>query len=248
MTKRRLRLPRKPLMAAAALSFLILGLDPATSVPSVPDTVPTAPDLQHVLAMEELADWVVGPGGDEFSLTELMPEDLTSLLRERPQTFELFQAYSDEEAAKDLLADIPFGTNIDRAAEKNDLDALLLAALVETESSFRPTVVSPAGAVGLTQVLPSTARWIGAGGNLKNPDSNLEAGARYLSRMLDQFDGDLEMALAAYNAGPNAVRRHGGVPPYTETQNYVDRVLTIYVDHHRGVWETTGLLGTAVAE
>jgi soluble lytic murein transglycosylase-like protein len=111
--------------------------------------------------------------------------------------------------------------------------------VVEAESSFLPDAVSPVGAVGLAQVMPSTARWLGKAGDLTDPDRNLEAGAAYLSRLLDRFDGDIPMALAAYNAGPAAVSRYGGVPPYRETRAYVRKVLRIYAGHNREVWQTT---------
>jgi soluble lytic murein transglycosylase-like protein len=113
------------------------------------------------------------------------------------------------------------------AAERYGVDGLLLAAIVRHESSFDPEIVSPKGAVGLMQLLPSTGRAYGAE-DLFNPGVNLDAGSRYLSHLLALYDGDLELALAAYNAGPTAVARYGGIPPYRETRQYVRRVKAEY--------------------
>ena len=124
---------------------------------------------------------------------------------------------------------MPYGDAISAAAERYRLDSLLLAAMVEAESRFDARVVSPRGAVGLLQVRPQLA----AAADLFDPTVNLDVGARYFGELLHRFGGDVELALAAYNAGPNAVRRHGGVPPYRETSRYVKKVLRIYEGHQR---------------
>jgi soluble lytic murein transglycosylase-like protein len=116
---------------------------------------------------------------------------------------------------------------IDGAAEKHAVDRNLLEALVSVESSFNPTAVSKAGAKGLTQLMPGTAAALGVTDPF-DPAQSLSGGAKYLSQMLKQFNGNTELALAAYNAGPGAVKRHGGVPPYTETRNYVQNVMARY--------------------
>jgi soluble lytic murein transglycosylase-like protein len=100
----------------------------------------------------------------------------------------------------------------------------LFESVVAAESGFDPSVVSAAGAQGLTQLMPATARMLGVTDPL-DPAQNLEGGARYLAQMIRQFDGNVRLALAAYNAGPGAVARHGGVPPFRETRDYVERVL-----------------------
>lgn len=112
-----------------------------------------------------------------------------------------------------------------RAGRLFDLPVNLLRAVVQVESGGRPDAVSPAGAVGLMQLMPATARELGVE-NSKDPWQNIAGGAKYLARQLQRF-GQLEEALAAYNAGPGAVARHGGIPPYAETRNYVERVLDL---------------------
>jgi len=121
------------------------------------------------------------------------------------------------------LAGVPYGDEITAAARRNGVDPALLAGLVRQESNFNAAAVSPAGARGLTQLMPATAAGLGVA-NPSDPVQALEGGARYLRRQLDAFGGDVTKALAAYNAGPGAVQRYGGVPPYAETQAYVQKV------------------------
>ena len=116
---------------------------------------------------------------------------------------------------------------IQPAAAKYGLDPNLVAAVIWAESSGDPNAVSKKGAQGLMQLMPATARELGVG-NVLDPEQNVDGGSHYLRRMLDEHDGDLSLALAAYNAGPEAVRKYGGVPPYRETRDYVERVLRVY--------------------
>jgi soluble lytic murein transglycosylase-like protein len=126
----------------------------------------------------------------------------------------------------------PFKAEIDAAAAKYGLDPALLRGLIRAESNFNPNAGSPAGAQGLTQLMPGTAASLGVT-NIHDPAQNIDAGAHYLRQQLDAFGGDVTKALAAYNAGPGAVQRYGGVPPYAETQAYVRRVQQ-YADEYRG--------------
>jgi soluble lytic murein transglycosylase-like protein len=118
----------------------------------------------------------------------------------------------------------PFAAEISAAAARNGVDPGLLSGLIRAESNFNPNATSPAGAQGLAQLMPGTAAGLGVTNPL-DPVQSIEGGARYLRQQLDRFGGDATKALAAYNAGPGAVERFGGVPPYEETQNYVRRVL-----------------------
>jgi soluble lytic murein transglycosylase-like protein len=124
-----------------------------------------------------------------------------------------------------------YKTEIDAAAAKYGLDPALLRGLIRQESNFDPNAGSPAGAQGLCQLMPGTAAALGCT-NVHDPAQNIDAGARYLRQQLDAFGGDVSKALAAYNAGPGAVTRYGGVPPYAETQNYV-RQVQAYADQYR---------------
>ena len=148
----------------------------------------------------------------------------------------MFRAFNDHEAHRRRLEDLPFGDEIYEAASSQGIDPLLLAAVVQAESNFSPNVVSPVGAIGLTQVMPSTAAAYSPE-ELAQPRTNLTLGARYLKEQLERFGGNLELAIAAYNAGPYAVARYEGIPPYRETRNYVEKVLAIYVGHHRSLWQ-----------
>ena len=118
----------------------------------------------------------------------------------------------------------PYAAEINAAATKHGIDPALLAGLVKQESGFNPGATSSAGAKGLTQLMPATARSLGVTDST-DPAQALDGGAKYLREQLDRFGGDERLALAAYNAGPGAVQRFGGVPPYAETKAYVEKVL-----------------------
>jgi soluble lytic murein transglycosylase-like protein len=118
-----------------------------------------------------------------------------------------------------------FDSEINAAAASNGIDPALLKGLVSQESGFNPSARSGAGAVGLTQLMPGTASALGVTNPL-DPAQSLQGGAKYLREQLDRFGGDETLALAAYNAGPGAVQKYGGVPPYAETQNYVTSVMS----------------------
>ena len=116
-----------------------------------------------------------------------------------------------------------FASLIREYANRYRLDEALIKAVIKVESDYRPYIVSSKGAQGLMQLIPETARSL----NVKDPfdpAENIRGGSLYLRLMLDRFDGDLELALAAYNAGPTAVQRYGGIPPFDETVNYIRRV------------------------
>lgn len=119
--------------------------------------------------------------------------------------------------------EVPFGSIIYKEAKKNNVRPELVAAVVQAESRFRPTARSGAGAVGLMQLVPRTGRWMGAR-DLTNPAQNVAAGAKYLSYLSDRFDGNETKMIAAYNAGEGNVKRFGGVPPFRETRQYVEKV------------------------
>ena len=138
----------------------------------------------------------------------------------------------------ELPASVPYGAEITAAAKRHGLDPALLAGLVKQESGFNANARSGAGAQGLTQLMPATAAGLGVMNPL-DPAQSLEGGAKYLAQQLKAFDGDVARALAAYNAGPGAVQRFGGVPPYAETQNYVRAVQSNAAAFRAGSSSTT---------
>jgi soluble lytic murein transglycosylase-like protein len=119
---------------------------------------------------------------------------------------------------------VPFQNLIAAAATKYGLDPALLAGLVKQESNFNPNAKSGAGAKGLTQLMDATAKMLGVT-DPYDPAQSLDGGAKFLGGLMKQFHGDQSLALAAYNAGPGAVKKYGGIPPYQETQRYIPKVL-----------------------
>lgn len=136
-------------------------------------------------------------------------------------------AVADEQPDRPSLQGTPYAEIIAAAAQAHGVDPILVKALIQVESGYRPTARSPRGAVGLMQIMPATAREY----NVRNPfdpKANIEAGVKHLKALLDRFGGErTELALAAYNAGPGAVEKFKGVPPYRETRDYVSRILAL---------------------
>ncbi len=116
---------------------------------------------------------------------------------------------------------------IQLAAKQHDVDPKLAQAIAHAESNYSPDAVSSAGAVGVMQLMPETAQSLGVR-NINDPRENIDGGVHYLKQLLTTFQGDVSKAVAAYNAGPEAVKNYQGVPPYAETQNYVAKVLSYY--------------------
>jgi hypothetical protein len=140
------------------------------------------------------------------------------------------------EVAKEQFfrTNVPYGSIIYSEARKNQLQPELVAAVVEAESDFRPRLVSEKDARGLMQLVPETGRLMGTR-NLFNPNENIAAGTKYLRYLFDRFGGDQRMVLAAYNAGEGNVERFGGVPPFPETQNYLQRVSARTQQYRQGI-------------
>lgn len=226
----------KKLIGASIFAALFALLTPPPPQAYVADPLPAGPDPEELAILEELADWV----GDDGEV--IATDDLGEAIRSHADSFELFRYYHGPGDRRAQLLVLPYGEEIARSAERFGVDGLLLASVIQAESNFNPAAVSPVGAIGLMQVMPTTA---GREPDvLHDPNLNLELGTQYLAWLLEEFQGDLELALAAYNAGPGAVRRFDGVPPYRETRSYVDKVLSLYVEHHRSRWHAveSGLL------
>ena len=144
-----------------------------------------------------------------------------------------------ESAQSAPAAVLPYDALIDRAAQREGVDPALVRAVIQHESGFNPRATSPTGAQGLMQLMPATARGLGVT-DPYDPAQSIAAGTRMLGRLVKRYDGDLSLALAAYNAGSGAVERYGGIPPYRETQNYVRNVLATYDDARGNAGRSSG--------
>lgn len=218
---------RGSVAATAVAAFLALTLTSTPSISSISAAVATPSERPPLFS-------VAGPQSRPLSFGAVTRAEAQSSLG-----LVSFQADPDPRAVRlqqRFVAGLPHGREIEFAAQKSGLDSLLIASVAEAESGFEPTVVSVRGAVGLMQILPETAAIYGVE-KLEDPSANLKAGSLYLATLLNQFDGNLEYALAAYNAGPGVVERFGGVPPYRETRAYVRRVLDLYRGHQDRIFQ-----------
>lgn len=143
------------------------------------------------------------------------------------------QLTASEPAAAGASGINAFDGLIEEASLAVGLDKSLIKAVIDAESSFNPNAVSSAGAMGLMQLMPATAEALGVS-DAFDPRQNILGGARYLKGLLDRFDNDPKLALAAYNAGPGRVKQYGGIPPFSETQTYVGRVMDKWAAYRAG--------------
>jgi soluble lytic murein transglycosylase-like protein len=234
--KRPLRL-RLPLTLLAVTLFLALTLASTPSDPAPPDPNMTPSPAET----QELASFLTaGQGASGGRFHAIRAADLTAAADpgSGPRRLSLLSPGADDdlvEARRRFLHQMPYGTAIAMAAERHHVDGLLLAAIVDVESDFSARAVSSQGAMGLMQVIPDVAQDYGVKGDLLDPYVNVDVGSRYVGGLLKDYKGDLEMALAAYNAGPGVVDRYKGIPPYAETRSFVRDVLARYAAYNRKV-------------
>ena len=233
---------RLPFLALAAIQFLVISFHSAPSDPAIPAPHDLSAQQAGALRTEEIAHWMATgststlSGFHVFRSQDLSTEAAGLANRRSVGLFQTdFPSAADPDAAgaqRRFLYRMPYGAAISLAAERHHVDGLLLAAVVAVESGFAPHAVSPRGARGLMQVMPAVGDAYGAR-DLFDPYVNLDVGCRYLCSLLKDSSGNLERALAAYNAGPAAVDRYDGVPPYSETRSYVREVLDLYAEYGR---------------
>ena len=206
-----------PLLVAAASAYAGEGSFVASSVPAA--------------KLRNDGKIVISNSGNTITAFRFFGDIRQALfsLRSKPQVAK--HAYGavlfDSSAALQTPMPAYLSSVISDAAKTHGVDPRLVAAVVRRESALNPAAVSPVGACGLMQLMPSTARYLGIS-NVFDVRENVFGGTRYLRTLLDTFDGDLDLALAAYNAGPGAVQRYNGVPPFAETRAYVRTVRRTY--------------------
>jgi soluble lytic murein transglycosylase-like protein len=168
---------------------------------------------------------LIGPASSAEVRIRTLP-DGSKLMYNTGQPAKSGSSGSSRRVVTPLRPPVELAALVERHALAQKLDPRLVDAVVRVESAYNPRALSHKGAIGLMQLMPATARILSVDPWL--PEDNLAGGTRYLRSLLDRFDGELDLALAGYNAGPGAVERYRGVPPYDETRAYVERVLRLY--------------------
>ena len=184
--------------------------------------------LSAIPAHAQLSSYVDESGNVVFTNPASLPES-TATTKPRPAAGVTTVKPAAAVAALPARPTAPaeLATLVQKTAEKHHVDAKLVRAVISTESNWNASAVSRKGALGLMQLIPTTAQRLGVG-NAFDPAQNVDAGVRYLGMLLERYNGDLSRTLAAYNAGPGAVDRFGGVPNFRETRNYVEKVTANY--------------------
>jgi soluble lytic murein transglycosylase-like protein len=195
--------------------------------------------LGDIQSLQQLLDSAQANGGNTTSANSYIASfilgasnmETANSLETMPASIEQYITntdYSGKEAFENFLTGAEkYKDEISKAAQAYNLPEKLIAAVMKQESNFNAAAISSAGASGLMQLMPSTAKYLGVNDRF-NPEQNIMGGAKYLRQMLDQFDNDVSTALAAYNAGPGNVKKYNGIPPFAETQNYVKNVINYF--------------------
>lgn len=161
---------------------------------------------------------------DKSLIEKIVPDEVPYVEPdEEERTVGTSGVVSQSALAPDLLRSTPFGEVIEAVSQAHGVDPMLVRAVIEVESNYRPRARSPKGAMGLMQLMPATAEAYNVG-NPYDPKANIAAGVKHLKSLIDKWG--VELALAAYNAGEGAVKKFNGVPPYRETRNYVSKILS----------------------
>ncbi|HIT87010.1 MAG TPA: lytic transglycosylase domain-containing protein [Candidatus Coprocola pullicola] len=178
-------------------------------------------------------------------MLEINPFDLSAISKNNnPLHTTNFNSASFSDALQTVSTTQSLDTIFQKAAKQYDVPVSLLKAIGKAESNFNPEAVSSAGAQGVMQLMPATAQSLGVT-NPFDAEQNIMGGAKYIKQMLDRYDGDVKLALAAYNAGSGNVAKYGGIPPFAETQNYVKKVMAYAgEDLTAGTYVSSGISAT----
>jgi soluble lytic murein transglycosylase-like protein len=205
-----------------------MDLQPQRKLCFVPALPGSAPWLRALALAMVLAAFSAAPAMAQIYVV-IDPDGTRRFTNEPVEGSEKFleTMYTADPNANVRTGSVPFLQEISEASSREGVDAKLVEAVIAAESAFDPWAESHKGAQGLMQLMPDTANRFGVA-NVWDPRDNIAGGTAYLGKLIEMFSGNLHHVLAAYNAGEGAVTRHGGVPPYAETQQYVERVLAYY--------------------
>ncbi len=167
---------------------------------------------------------------DNFAklLAQATDKSLTNVTKSTART----ATFINQDSTNNIQRKLYIENVVDDVSQKYNISPSLIKAIIKTESNFNPNALSSAGAQGLMQLMPGTANTLG----VQDPwdvTENIEGGVKYFNEQLNNFNGDVSLALAAYNAGPNSVKKYGGIPPYEETQNYVKKVFRYLNEYNK---------------
>ncbi|HFQ88553.1 MAG TPA: DUF4124 domain-containing protein [Desulfobulbus sp.] len=212
------------LCAVALLSVLVLA-------------GPGRADIYSYVDARGIRHYTNVPGDGRYRqirLPALRPSSSRMVSRKRPHVVRAGRARKQRVGGRSWMGPSSYDRHIRQAASRLRVDPLLIRAIIQTESNFNPRAISSHGAQGLMQLMPETARDLQVT-NPFDPRQNIAAGTRYFRRLLDWYDGDLALSLAAYNAGPGRVPKHGSIPRIPETMAYVNKVLGLYRSYKQGM-------------
>jgi len=221
--------PKTVLLPAAALFALLIAVAPASAEIVFLSSGRTLSVKGHRVDGDNVV-LTLRSGGevtcDKDLITKFEADEVPYVDPDAPKAQESRAVTEPVDQDETLLDGTPYGEIIAAASQAHGVNPMLVRALIQVESKFRPTARSRKGAMGLMQLMPSTAREYNVS-NPFEPKANIEAGIKHLKTLIDRFGSSIELALAAYNAGPGAVEKFNGVPPYRETRNYVTRILAL---------------------